>query len=223
MKIPFSIYDIFGYLAAGTIVMFSWALASSAPWLQGELSVVVSTGLVLLGYVLGHVLAAISSWLFEQVIVRDMIGPCEELVMNERQLGGILGAILPSFSKALPDDIRNSISAKARSEGISSGGRALFLHCLSVVRHDASTAERLATFLNLYGFSRNASLACFIGGGIFFYSAFWRQCCCCHAHHGNLVAWGVLAVVLGAFLFFRYLKFYRHYTQEVFLSYRVFK
>lgn len=223
MKIPFSIYDIFGYLAAGAIVMFSWALAFNAPWLQGELSVVVSTGFILFGYVLGHVLAAISSWLFEQWIVRGLIGPCEELLMNERQLGGIFGAVLPSFGKALPDDIRNGVTTKAHAEGVSSGGRALFLHCLSVVRHDTPTAERLATFLNLYGFSRNASLACFVGGGIFFYAALRQHCYCCHAHHDNLVAWGGLAVVLGAFLFFRYLKFYRHYTQEVFLSYRVFK
>lgn len=223
MKVPFSIYDFFGYLAAGVIVMFSWALATDAPWLKGELSVVVSVGLVLLGYVLGHVLAAISSWLFEQQLLRRIIGPCEELMMNERQLSGAIGWALPSFGKALPDDIRNGITTKARAEGISSGGRALFLHCLSVVRHDTPTAERLATFLNLYGFSRNASLACFVGGGIFFYEGLRQHCCCCHSHNNNLMAWGGLAFVLGAFLFFRYLKFYRHYTQEVFLSYRVFK
>jgi hypothetical protein len=223
MKVPFSVYDFFGYLAAGAIVMFAWALTSTGFWiLTGDIPVVVSVGLVLLGYLLGHTIAAISSWLFEQQVVRRVLGPSEEILMNERQMSGSLSSIFPTYGKPLPEDISNAVLAKARGEGISSGGRALFLHCLTAVRRDSATAERLSTFLNLYGFSRNASLACAISCFIFLLAALKQcHCCCASAGHHTMLQWSILACVLSAFLFFRYLKFYRHYTQEVFLSYHV--
>lgn len=224
MKVPFSIYDFFGYLAAGAIVIFAWALATNAAWLHTkDVPVIASVGLVLLGYLLGHTIAAVSSWLFEQQVVRRILGPSEDILMNEYQMSDSLRSILPTYGKPLPEDIRNAVLAKARGEGINSGGRALFLHCLSTIRHDSATAERLGTFLNLYGFSRNAALACFISGALFLRSALEHPHCCCeHGGKHDMILWSTLACVLGVFLFFRYLKFYRHYTQEVFLAYRVY-
>lgn len=221
MKVPFSIYDFFGYLAAGAIVMFAWAIASNAPWLSGEMSVVVSVGGVLLAYLLGHVLASISSWVFERQVVRQILGPSEEILLNERQLSKPWSSILPAYGRALPEDIRKAVIAKAQIEGINSGGRALFLHCLSTVRCYSGTTERLATFLNLYGFSRNAALASFISGAIFLNALSRSHCCCTQHEHTDMFWWSVLSIIVGIFLFFRYLKFYRHYTQEVFLSYHI--
>ena len=143
--------------------------------------------------------------------------------MNERRLSGAWGSVLPTYGRALPEDIRKAVIAKARTEGMNSGGRTLFLHCLSTVRRDSATAERLATFLNLYGFSRNAALASFISGAIFLFTALSRSHCCCPHHaHTDMFWWSGLSIIVGIFLFFRYLKFYRHYTQEVFLSYHVY-
>ncbi len=223
MKVPFSVYDFFGYLAAGAMVMFAWALATNAPWLQAsDVPVIASFGLVLLGYVLGHTIAAVSSWLFEQQVVRRILGPSEEILMNERQMSGSLRSVLPTYGRPLPEDIRNAVLAKASGEGINSGGRALFLHCLSTVRHDSATAERLGTFLNLYGFSRNATLACFMGAAMFLWAGVAHcHCCCERGAQAHMFLWSAFSCVLGVFLFFRYLKFYRHYTQEVLLAYHV--
>ena len=83
MKIPFSFYDFFGYLGAGFLlcvtvdqVAFDGALVASEPTiLQGLL-------LVLAAYVVGHGVAHVAAVLIEELLLRKVLGPSEEVVFG---------------------------------------------------------------------------------------------------------------------------------------------
>src|SRR6201999_167301 len=72
----------------------------------------------------------------------------------------------PGYCRALPVATRERVLDRARTLGIDDGaGWALFMHCHARVKGEVVTQERLDTFLNLYGFCRNCSLA-LLGGGL---------------------------------------------------------
>ena len=81
---------------------------------------------------------------------------------------------------------------------------------------DARFAARLDTFLNLYGFSRNTSLAAALAAIVLLISA------AVNAKLGGgyawpRVGWAIAALFAAIALLYRYLKFFRHYTLQVFV------
>lgn len=82
---------------------------------------------------------------------------------------------------------------------------------------DAPTLVRLGTFLNLYGFARNMSLATLIVAGALLAGTLTGN-----AKTGMLIApgwWAVGALVASVGLLYRYLKFLRQYSVEMFVGY----
>jgi hypothetical protein len=75
----------------------------------------------------------------------------------------------------------------------------------------------LSSFLNLYGFSRNISFSLFLSAlilGLGVATSGSRP-----GGVGEYAGWAALAAaVAGIGMFYRYLKFYREYTVEVFRS-----
>jgi hypothetical protein len=96
-------------------------------------------------------------------------------------------------------------------------GRALFYHCFERVKHDEATRTRLNNFLNQYGFCRNMSLALLLSALILLVgllNAMLRG-----GDVGDHTGWAILVATLaGIGMFYRYLKFFREYTVEVFRS-----
>jgi len=141
----------------------------------------------------------------------------EETFFEEQRKGG-WASVFPGFYDQLPTQTANRVLRKSTEKaGISEAGRSLFFHCHSVVKRDKAVAERLSTFLNLYGFCRNISMALVIaalvlvvGGGIRWYGG--------QIHPGKFL-WAGAAVAASIGMFYRYLKFFRQYTLEVFVSY----
>ncbi len=89
----------------------------------------------------------------------------------------------------------------------------------AAVRSDALTYTRLSTFLNLYGFCRNVSLASLVAA-----VALAAGSLAGTAYTGTLIApgwWALGAFVIALGLFYRYLKFYRLYACEVLAAYGV--
>jgi hypothetical protein len=69
-KIPFSIYDFFGYLASGFLVLMAVDYVSARDWLiGGQLSTVLGIFWIVISYILGQILAGPSAWLLERIIV----------------------------------------------------------------------------------------------------------------------------------------------------------
>ena len=91
-------------------------------------------------------------------------------------------------------------------------GEGLFLHAYSIVGSNERVQSRLDSFLNQYGFARNVGFA-------FIASAFTLLVAHFYRHPPVLLRWPSLCAFAGVSLFYRYLKFFRQYSYEVFLRY----
>jgi hypothetical protein len=88
------------------------------------------------------------------------------------------------------------------------------------VKRDQATLERLNSFLNLYGFCRNLSLALILAVPLLLYGALREfDYKTLQGINGDRLAWAAVALVASIGMFYRYLKFFRHYTVEVFMTY----
>jgi hypothetical protein len=218
-RIPFSVYDFFGYLASGFLLLAALDFSLGGKWLLKEnLGVVFGLFWTVLAYVLGHIVANVAGHLLEKCFVRGTLRSPEELLFQEKKQGG-WARIFPGFYEPLPRKTQERILSKARQRaGIETPGRALFFHCHPVVKREPATLERLNTFLNLYGFCRNVSMASVVTIPMLLSGAIWDW----HVGIGDptyKLYWGVVAIVVAIGMLYRYLKFFRHYTVEVFVSY----
>ena len=216
VKIPFSVYDFFAYLATGFVVLVAVDFALDLGWTAKEklppgMVVFVTIG----AYVLGHIVANLSSYFLEHQFLRGVLrSPEETLFGAERRTPW--RRLFPIFYKPFPEETQRRILEKAKAAGIEKPGRGLFFHCHALVKRDQATLERLNTFLNLYGFCRNVCAASLIAAAILLFAAFAYPD---RASHTQKLAWAIVAVGASIGLFYRYLKFFKHYTEEVYRSY----
>lgn len=205
-QIPFSVYDFFGYLASGFVLVAAVDRSFDCGWLLGR-SLDLASGILLVvaAYILGHVIASLSSFLLEWKVTRGWLGPPEEKLFGG-EANRLRARLLPGYHRPLPEKTRERVLQRAEEKaGIGEPGRALFLHCHSVVKREQVVLARLNSFLYLYGFCRNVSAASLLAAPVLLV--------------GGELWWALAATVVAAAMFQRYLKFFRHYTAEVFVSY----
>lgn len=214
-KIPFSAYDFFGYLASGLLVLVGVDQALQAGWTTRSLSP-IEIGVVLVAiYTAGHAVAHLSSVTLEHGLVRGVLGPPEQHLLADEP-AGLMRFLFPGHYKALPQESRGRVQAAREICGGPQDSRAFFFHCFSLVKRESDVNERLSTFLNLYGFARNMCFALLAGSMLLGAAAVLSE----EPSSGRVLAgWAALAGLGAIVMFYRYLKFFRHYTVEVFLSY----
>jgi len=186
--------------------------------LTKDIGVVLGLFWITAAYIIGHIIANLSGYLLEAKLVRGLLHPPEETLLEEKE-AKLRRRIFPGLYSSLPSETRARISQRAASRtGGLLTGRALFFHCHPIVKRDQSTLARLNTFLNIYGFCRNvcmASLLCTLILLVGYYLD-WKA--------GSTLRpaklwWACAAAVCAVGMFYRYLKFFRQYTFEVFLTY----
>ncbi len=218
-RIPFTVYDFFAYLSTGFVLLASVDYAFDLRWLLGgELALVTGTFWVIAAYATGHIVANIAGHVIEGWLVRGVLGSPEEILFRERE-PGVRRFFLPGYHRPLPTQTRQRVLQRAEERGMpTEPGRALFFHCFEVIKGEAATLARLDDFRNLYGFCRNLCLGLLLATAVLLagvVSDAWRA--------GGIeehLWWAIVASPLAAVgLFYRYLKFYREYTVEVFRSY----
>ncbi len=214
-KIPFAPYDFFGYIASGFALLAGMQLAFGFPPVLGrQQSVVESLFLLLAVYVVGHVLATPAKATLEDLVAHRILkSPSINLFRDRRP--PIRGFFFPGYYKPLPPATRSAIRERAQSEGVHTDGEELFLHVRygGEIRSDEKLVARLDAFRNQYGFNRNLCFASVVVG----------TCLLARAglvHNFEMRAYGAGAIGLGLFLFYRYLKFFRQYSYEMFNCYR---
>jgi hypothetical protein len=215
-KIPFSVYDFFGYLSAGFILLvgLAAAFAGTESW-QHTPEAVVGILLVVIAYISGHVVANVSGYLIEGRLVRDVLGTPTRVLFATTQ--SAWAKLLPGYYRPLPERQREQVLARASLAGIHDPGESLFYHCFNAAKHDDATMARLSTFINLYGFCRNMTVSTLIVAVALLVGTLTGS-----AKTGHLVSpgwWAAAAFVASIGLLYRYLKSYRHYGKEVFVSY----
>lgn len=215
-RIPFSVYDFFGHLSAGVLLLATVAFAlEGSGALDIDLTMAQAVTLVVAAYVIGHVDASFSSFILERRLTRQLLGsPTERLFASDGPQGW--QKLVAGYFVPMPTEIAERVIAKSEERvGVSQPGEALFYHCFAVVRKQEYPRERLATFLNLYGFSRNMAFAAIVATFILVAAAvtdtvpdsqyYWVGATC--------------ALVFAVVLYLRYLKFYRHYALEIYVTY----
>ena len=218
-KIPFSVYDFFGYLAAGLVVVAAADFAfRSGSGLSATLGLGATFVWIVVIYVTGHIVAAISAFLLEDGFARRWLGPPEEILFRERLTGKLREHLFSNYHRALPKETIKRVLDKAKPTGIDKPGRALFLLSWAKVMQDNRVADRLSTFLNLYGFARNTSIAAALACLILVAGAFMNTKAGPPFMLPRL-GWAAAALFAAIALLYRYLKFYRHYTLQVFVGY----
>jgi hypothetical protein len=262
MSFPFSPYDFFGYLVAGFLVICSTEYAVDSDWiLNRELKVPQAAFWLGAAYIIGHIVANVSSYFIEHKFLRGVLRSPEELLFEDEpartapvkltwreRLGsphwwlslvnpvawwrwffpvGLARVVFPIFHKPFPQETRQRVLKKSSEEGFTKAGRALYLHCFATVKGDKTTYDRLTSFLNLYGFCRNVCMGSLIAFPILLFGA-CRDLKASDLHVTGQFQWGrfywalaALGVAVG--MLYRYLKFFRHYTMEVFTSYAELK
>lgn len=210
-NISFDPYDIFGYLAAGLLVMVGMDVLFGFPHVIGtDLKLVEGSVVLLMAYVAGQLVAGPSRFLLETVVVGHFLRkPSVNLLRVKRPWGRWL--LFPGYFEALPTPTIGRITAKAHAAGISGPGEAMFVH----IRFSDETLsnerlmKKLDSFVNKYGFSRNLSFTCLLLATCFLIKN--RI-----APSPELLKYGIAALVGGVLLFYRYLKFFRQYSYELY-------
>ena len=127
-------------------------------------------------YVVGHIVAHIASAFLEETVLRRGLGSPEEHLLGAKK-SGWTARIFPGNFKPFPAATRQRVLAKAQQHNVTASDRSFFFHCHPLVKRDQATLERLNSFLNLYGFSRNLSMALLLTVPLLLYIAWWGSEC----------------------------------------------
>jgi hypothetical protein len=212
--VPFSAYDFFAYLASGALIVATVDVLHGQQWLfTKDHPLALDVFLILAAYILGHIVAQLSSTIFEYGLVgRGLLRP--SFVLMGRTRAGFK-YIFRLYCRPLAQETRERVIEQARKRGFGGVGEALFLHVWSVMKQDAPTMARLDQFRNLYGFARNITLSLFVVALLIFIGPF-------DSRPGIAAGWAWCALALALVMLFRYLKFLRQYSYEILVSYAEF-
>jgi len=211
-RIPFSVYDFFGYLASGFLFMVAVDYVIGKQWvLRDELSVVLGLFWIVVAYIIGQILAGTSAWLLERLIVgKWLMRPYTNLLRDSPKIWW--AKLFPGYFTPFPVAIRNRVKEKAKADGVTETGEAVFLHVFGEVKADEAAMARLNIFLNLYGFCRNISFTCLLVALVIVVGS-WIE------GTWDKLPWFFVSIVGSVGMFYRYLKFFRQYSYELFITY----
>lgn len=213
-KIPFTTYDFWAYLSTGLLLLFvvdhvaGIALLNREDWNVVQVLVAFSAA-----YATGQLVASLSSWLFESVLVGKLLGYPKHTLFGQPKAWKWVQRCLRNYFRPLPVETQKAAIARGRLVGVSTPGEALFWPAFSNAQATPAVAARLDNFLNLYGFARNVALVAFINSAVLYWS-YMRP----GGAYEDLV-FSRIALVFGIGMTLRYLKFFRLYSNEVFTSF----
>jgi len=213
-RIPFTSYDFWAYLSSGFLLLFiadyiaGTNLLARDSWTIVQGVVAVSTA-----YAVGQLVASGSALIFERILVGRLLGYPRDILFGRSKAGAWVRALLPMYFKALPSETKKAVLKKGAADKVKGSGEALFWAAYAHARTTPLVMTRLDNFLNLYGFCRNTAFVTLVGSAMLYWSYHWGN-----GPAVNLYwSWVALAIAVG--MTFRYLKFFSHFSLEVFTAY----
>lgn len=221
-KLPFSIYDFFGYLTAGFVVLASldYAFHDGAA-MAGKPPIQLALLAVLGAYTAGQIVAHLAGGLLERGALK-LRQPPEEALFRDKGSDADRFFLTKAAYRPLETATRTRVLQRARAAGFpfkpqasdaSLGSKALWKHCFVRVRGDAPTASRLATFSLLADFSRNVAVAALIAASVIVVGLVAGT-----TDHGR-GWWALASLAVAAGLWQRYLRFRRLFHAEAYIAY----
>jgi hypothetical protein len=212
-KVPFSVYDFFAYLSCGSVLLATFDYVFGFGLLtQEKIAPLFAVFLVVLAYVCGHIVSHFSSFLYEYVAVSRLLKRPNDLLMGGTPRWRIQRLLFPHFFRALPTEVQLRVISKTAAREFSGKGEGLFLHCYAVVTENETRQNRLDALRNQYSFSRNMSFAFLVAAVSIFLAHYYGV-------HPVRLRWALISGFCAIPLFYRYLKFFRQYSYELFLRY----
>jgi hypothetical protein len=215
-KVPFDIYDFFGYLASGLAILLGMEMVLGFPQVLAEDLTVVETAALILGaYVAGQCVAAPARLVLEDGLVDKVLKrPSVNLFRDNRPR--VRRMLAPGYYQQLPENRRKNVLDRAEDEGVQGTGEGLFLHVRysDEIRANATVMSRLDNFLAKYGFARNLGFTALVVGVAMLVDSYFTD-----GPNPHLTQYSVTELVAGLFLVNRYLKFFRQYSYEMFNTY----
>ena len=231
-EFPFDTYDFFGYIASGLLVLIGLDVLFNVPDILGaDIDTVKFLAITLASYIVGQMLATPAKAILEDLVVRFVLGRPSVRLMAERSMGDPRRYLFPNYFEPLRPRVQDKVRERAAEDGrppiskqksdgttelVELSGEDLFVRIRfqPEIRTDETLMARMDSFLNKYGFNRNVCFA---------------SICLCIAVVLKSDEAGVdqekfrqYAWLLGSssvLLFYRYLKFLRLYSFEMFSAY----
>lgn len=213
-KIPFTSFDFWSYLASGFLLLCAIDSAAGYGLLaRKDWTVIEGTLAASVAYVVGHVIAGFSSLILERGLVGRVVGWPSANLFGASTAPAWIQKTLSFYYVQLPPETQKAVLDKSSTSGVTSPGEALFWLAFAKARASDRTMARLADFLNQYSFCRNVALVSLVDAVILFWA---------HLQPTGIqqqLQFALIALVVGTALVARYLKFFRHYSLEVFTTY----
>lgn len=212
-KVPFSVYDFFAYLSSGTVLLATADYVMGIGLLQRkEIPPLLAGFLIVLAYILGHIVAHFSSLVLEQRLVHRLLKSPALILLGEKPRSKFLRWLFRNYFRPLPEGTQARVRAQAQFRDVSCSGENLFLHAYALVSANPAQQARLDDFRNQYGFARNIAFA-------FIVAALAIAAANRIGYQHVQARWAVLAAAVGLAMLYRYLKFFRQFSYELFLRY----
>lgn len=210
-ELPFDAYDFFGYIACGIVVMLVGQTIWGFPHLLGTtLTFFDTVAGILATYIAGQLIAGPASWVLESMFARKVLGTPTKILLGQANTR-ILRLIFPEYYTELPESVIRKIEVALAPLTLASPSEDIFLairYDKMVLKNDA-LLSRLNTFRDKYGFNRNVAFSLICASANFLVVKTFFG--------GNIPKNYVIATFAsGLLLVYRYLKFYRQYSYELF-------
>ena len=213
--LPFDAYDFFGYVASGLVLVVVSQLTLGFPKVFGADLKPFDIAVTVLGvYIAGQITAGPAKAILEDLLIGKVLGSPSHNLLHpaNRRLAKIL---FPGYYKPLPRGIREKFAARiAPTLTRSTGPEDVFLSVRYApeVLASESLISKIDTFRDKYGFARNVSFSLLFAGACFAVFAYRKV-------DVKFIHFSLAALVAGVFLLYRFLKFYRQYSYELFNAY----
>lgn len=215
---PFNDYDFYAYITSGVILIatIDYALGGSALVGRTEWSIVQGVFWTMISYVVGHVVAGLSSFVMEQMLLKKVFTSPVQTILGLKQsrwfelpFRYLFAREFSPFPQVTSDKIKSKL---ATTIGVDSPAledpETLFQTAFSLARYAKDSEQRLSQFMNLYGLCRNVAFV-----GLIATVLLWFHACQTKSPTDAGMAWAAFALALG--MFGRFIKFYSAFTREV--------
>lgn len=218
----FSDYEFFAYFIVGACVILVSDFAFGTHWIIAtQWTVPEGLAIALAAYVIGQSVASPAAWLLERKLVRRVLKPPSDVLFGVGKIPRLRTFLFAEYYTPLNDRVRSRVESRGRSAvPVVAPGESLFWEAYTHAKRDTDSAGRLEAFLKMYGFCRNLTFVAGMAALIFFVEAVHDLTLAAPTRQieiDGLRAGIALAVCIC--MFYRFLKFYRLYGVEVFVSY----
>ena len=217
-------YDIFGYFLPGALLIGTLTAGNaltrsvaSGVWNEGHWADFVA--LALAAYLLGHAVAAVSSFMLEKLLLRNWLDyPTTHLFKAVESPSPLwrLWFLVPSYTRPYSQAFQTHFDQAFKSEFKLSPEDAhdRFWLCWSFNSlHHPAAYSRGTHFLNLYGYARNIAMALFLTMLVPVLPGWTRPM--------PTQAWVIASFVSGYVMFLSYTKLLRRLNDETYRGFFV--